>query len=369
MKKSELFSLIQKLKDTYDKYKKELEFSKRIYLADGSIIIINNDDNKVPHLLGVNTNYLRSCNIYKSNNSKELFEAVLLYPDKLWKSYRDNIIDLNQLFSEYSMEKIKSFETNTKLNLNQIEFVALYDSETISFQGKYTENCDYIICSKDKDENFCLSFLVKNELGSTYSIKSNRFFENTVDGKKEILDICNGLVLTYATKISIRSSEYDNEKNFYIRSDNELLMQEKLKTWASLFDSKVDTSRQTSFYIKTYNDILSVVRYPELASSVKLPKEISAFFRDNSIKDYFCGEDVLKQADYIKSVTTENESLKEKVASCEEILAKKEDEISRLALKNSLLQSKADSMLIEIDRYKECLASIKKQTTFILKKD
>lgn len=95
----------------------------KLYLSNGEYLNFSIPNNTIPHLLGVNTTYLSSTNIFKTTNSFELLKELIENPYKIYSLERNGIIKYDNLFSQYIIDKVNSFMENIRINIQNVEFI------------------------------------------------------------------------------------------------------------------------------------------------------------------------------------------------------------------------------------------------------
>ena len=111
---SELFNKIDDIlqkyfgeKDIYSFYEKDdedykMDLSKRryiMYLSNGDSFKIKILKNSIPHLLGIDTDYLKKTGLYKSDMGT--YDAMLQFirnAKGAYSKYKEGIIDLNKIY-------------------------------------------------------------------------------------------------------------------------------------------------------------------------------------------------------------------------------------------------------------------------------
>ena len=131
---SELFDKIDTLlqryfgkEDDYNFYEKDEEerktdLSKKsylVFLSNGERIKIKIPKSSIPHLLGINTEYLKNTGLYRNMNSYEVMLNFIKSSNEALKKHESGIIDLDNVLSPYINEKIDALIEN--LNINTIK--------------------------------------------------------------------------------------------------------------------------------------------------------------------------------------------------------------------------------------------------------
>ena len=188
---SELFDKIDTLlqryfgkEDDYNFYEKDedarkTDLSKKSYsmfLSNGDIVKIKIPKSSIPHLLGINTEYLKNTGLYKGMNSYEVMLEFIRNADDAFKKHESGIINLNKVLSPYINEKIEALVENLNINTNRCEMVCKYDrGKTYGYSVDF-DNMDYLILQK-KNEKYYVLKLAMSEDGTCFPM-SNQVFNS-----------------------------------------------------------------------------------------------------------------------------------------------------------------------------------------------
>ena len=174
----ELESLFSKIQDIIDRVE-QTRVGKRqeLYLSSGDKLIYSLYKENIPHLLGINIDYLKSTGHFSGNNTYDIFKDFISNAYRVNCLLRDGFLNYDQIFSEFTFKKIDNFINNINLNIFDTEFICKYDStKTYSLTDK-NQKFDYIIVKKNKDsESYSMLCLVKNDY--IYVPMSNMYFED-----------------------------------------------------------------------------------------------------------------------------------------------------------------------------------------------
>lgn len=189
---SELFSKIDDIlqkyfgeKDIYSFYEKDdedykMDLSKRkyvMYLSNGDSFRVKLLKNSIPHLLGINTDYLKKTGLYKGDtNSYEVMLQFIRNHKGAYKKHKDGIIDLNQVISPYVEEKLDSVYNNLIITTNNCNMVCKYDARKTFGYGIESDKMSYLILQQKKDKYYVLKLGKSGEEDLFYPM-SNQVYD------------------------------------------------------------------------------------------------------------------------------------------------------------------------------------------------
>ena len=215
---SELFDKIDTLlqryfgkEDDYNFYEKDEEerktdLSKKsylVFLSNGERIKIKIPKSSIPHLLGINTEYLKNTGLYRNMNSYEVMLDFIKSSNEALKKHESGIIDLDNVLSPYINEKIDALIENLNINTNYCEMVCKYDKgKTFGYSADF-DDMSYLILQK-KNEKYYVLKLAKAQDG-TYFPMSNQVFNSYAECQEALssyliyqeLTLLNNLFIYY----------------------------------------------------------------------------------------------------------------------------------------------------------------------------
>lgn len=215
---SELFDkidiLLQKYfgkEDDYNFYEKDEEerktdLSKKSYLmflSNGERIKIRIPKSSIPHLLGINTEYLKNTGLYRNMNSYEVMLDFIKSSNEALKKHESGIINLDNVLSPYINEKIDALIENLNINTNYCEMVCKYDKgKTFGYSADF-DDMSYLILQK-KNEKYYVLKLAEAQDG-TYFPMSNQIFNSYTECQEALssyliyqeLTLLNNLFIYY----------------------------------------------------------------------------------------------------------------------------------------------------------------------------
>lgn len=255
-----LMELIANNVETYNRnsrYKDKFSLT----FANGDNIKIYVPNSSVPHLLGVNTNYLMSSGLYREKSSYELLNKMCEDRYRLYRYINDNIIDEKQLFSEHIEKKNSAFVQNLKINIFNMIFACPYDSSRSYTTGKETYKFDYILVNKLAYEEkgiFMLGLAAnidKVNKSKIYVPMSNQYFESIEEAEERFGLIFNNQKLTIPTMLT--STSTNNTSKFFLHGDQKLAKARETQQIADKCFATLDVSEDYRWLLKKYYDSMN----------------------------------------------------------------------------------------------------------------
>jgi len=255
-----LMELIANNVETYNRnsrYKDKFSLT----FANGDNIKIYVPNSSVPHLLGVNTNYLMSSGLYREKSSYELLNKMCEDRYRLYRYINDNIIDEKQLFSEHIEKKNSAFIQNLKINIFNMIFACPYDSSRSYTTGKETYKFDYILVNKPAYEEkgiFMLGLAAnidKVNKSKIYVPMSNQYFESIEEAEERFGLIFNNQKLTIPTMLT--STSTNNTSKFFLHGDQKLAKARETQQIADKCFATLDVLEDYRWLLKKYYDSMN----------------------------------------------------------------------------------------------------------------
>lgn len=255
-----LMELIANNVETYNRnsrYKDKFSLT----FANGDNIKIYVPNSSVPHLLGVNTNYLMSSGLYREKSSYELLNKMCEDRYRLYRYINDNIIDEKQLFSEHIEKKNSAFVQNLKINIFNMIFACPYDSSRSYTTVKETYKFDYILVNKPAYEEkgiFMLGLAAnidKDDKSKRYVPMSNQYFESIEEAEERFGLIFNNQKLTIPTMLT--STSTNNTSKFFLHGDQKLAKARETQQIADKCFATLDVSEDYRWLLKKYYDSMN----------------------------------------------------------------------------------------------------------------
>lgn len=224
---SELFSKIDNILQAYFGeeesicfYEKEsenhkIDLTKRnyvMYLSNGDSFKIKIIKNSIPHLLGINTDYLKKTGLYKStDNSYDVMLKFIRNYKGAYKNHREGIINLKEIISPYIEKKLDSIVKNLIITTTNCCMVCKYDSGKTYGYGKESDKMSHLILQRKDDKYYVLKLGSSNE-NDLYYPMSNQVYDTYEEFcEKFSIGLSNQEVtLLNGIKFSIGGYSYNN---------------------------------------------------------------------------------------------------------------------------------------------------------------
>ena len=245
---SEIFDKIDKLLQRYfdkeneynfdekDEEERRNDLSKKSYLmflSNGERIKIKIPKSSIPHLLGINTEYLKSTGLYKGMNSYEIMLDFIKNSNEAFQKHESGIINLDKILSPYINKKLDSLIENLNINTNCCEMICKYDrGKTYGYSADF-DDMSYLILQK-KNEKYYVLKLAMSEDGTCFPM-SNQVF-NSYEECKE--NLSSYLIYQELTLLNNLWVYYNNSTvgKFYILEYERRERLEKLKKLSEDFE-------------------------------------------------------------------------------------------------------------------------------------
>ena len=174
-----------------------------VFLFNGERIKIKIPKSSIPHLLGINTEYLKNTGLYRNMNSYEVMLDFIKSSNEALKKHESGIINLDNVLSPYINEKIDALIENLNINTNYCEMVCKYDKgKTFGYSSDF-DDMSYLILQK-KNEKYYVLKLAEAQDG-TYFPMSNQIFNSYAECQEALssyliyqeLTLLNNLFIYY----------------------------------------------------------------------------------------------------------------------------------------------------------------------------
>ncbi len=91
----------------------------KLFLSNSERIEIDLGERSLPHLLGVNTDFLRSTGSY-TGNASTILEDILNNPNSLLSRINNGYMNENQIFSRHIEKKLSNFSPSLTLVIKKM---------------------------------------------------------------------------------------------------------------------------------------------------------------------------------------------------------------------------------------------------------
>ena len=170
-----------------DNFEHKTDLSKKSYLmflSNGDRIRVKIPKTSIPHLLGINTEYLKSTGLYKGMNSYEIMLDFIKNPNEAFQKHESGIINLDKILSPYINKKLDSLTENLNINTNCCEMICKYDrGKTYGYSADF-DDMSYLILQK-KNEKYYVLKLAMSEDGTCFPM-SNQVFNSYEECKENL---------------------------------------------------------------------------------------------------------------------------------------------------------------------------------------
>lgn len=343
---SEIFDKIDKLLQRYfdkeneynfdekDEEERRNDLSKKSYLmflSNGERIKIKIPKSSIPHLLGINTEYLKSTGLYKGMNSYEIMLDFIKNSNEAFQKHESGIINLDKILSPYINKKLDSLIENLNINTNCCEMICKYDrGKTYGYSADF-DDMSYLILQK-KNEKYYVLKLAMSEDGTCFPM-SNQVF-NSYEECKE--NLSSYLIYQELTLLNNLWVYYNNSTigKFSILEWERRERLEKLKKLSEDFECTPNIIADFIFSLKIRDD----KRQGNIRTS-NIIEKLCDCIKNKKVFDMDLTN--VEQEDILKIIETYNDSL------FSEITASTDNSYSDLQMKNKNLEKEVERLRLE----------------------
>lgn len=343
---SEIFDKIDKLLQRYFDKKNEYNFDEKdeeerrndlskksylMFLSNGERIKIKIPKSSIPHLLGINTEYLKSTGLYKGMNSYEIMLDFIKNSNEAFQKHESGIINLDKILSPYINKKLDSLIENLNINTNCCEMICKYDrGKTYGYSADF-DDMSYLILQK-KNEKYYVLKLAMSEDGTCFPM-SNQVF-NSYEECKE--NLSSYLIYQELTLLNNLWVYYNNSTigKFSILEWERRERLEKLKKLSEDFECTPNIIADFIFSLKIRDD----KRQGNIRTS-NIIEKLCDCIKNKKVFDISLTN--VEQEDILKIIETYNDSL------FSEITASTDNSYSDLQMKNKNLEKELERLRLE----------------------
>lgn len=360
MNNEEYNNIKERITNLLDFYKeKKINDTKyNLKLSNGETINIKYKQMNLAHLLGINTNYLRSTGLYKGYSFQILYEIVENI-DALQEQIEQGHIDPSKVFSDYLEEKLKNFKRICNLNLFDIEFIVeykqsrnlsqiepLYDGYYVGFTNGYSLS----VVGFKKDDNSNIYYPNTSRLMKANTKESEEFLKRLIENQ-----MITTIEIMY--KKTIDNNKETTSTPYYYHHQEKLNKIAACKEYAETYNGIANTITSNLYYIDKVININIDNRtnsrmYEEIAETIIKKKMIDVLdlknryeYIDESILNIVSSyndslmSNTSNDSTYsYKAIITELENLKLELEKRKTLLEKVEDENNKLKAQIELLK-------------------------------
>ena len=183
--KAEFDNYIEQIENCINFYKTfdKRKFTNQIQLSDGTNLSFAILEKHLAHLLGVNTEFLKSYNLCHGNNSYQILTDLIANSYSVFNKLKqgNGKIPKTQIFSSQIDRKLEIFKENILINFFSLMAVTEFDSEKIYMSGIESDlvKANYFLISESKntDYQYLVLALAKDEQNKNYSPISSMGFK------------------------------------------------------------------------------------------------------------------------------------------------------------------------------------------------
>lgn len=343
---SEIFDKIDKLLQRYFDKENEYNFDEKdeedrrndlskksylMFLSNGERIKIKIPKSSIPHLLGINTEYLKSTGLYKGMNSYEIMLDFIKNSNEAFQKHESGIINLDKILSPYINKKLDSLIENLNINTNCCEMICKYDrGKTYGYSADF-DDMSYLIL-QEKNEKYYVLKLAMSEDGTCFPM-SNQVF-NSYEECKE--NLSSYLIYQELTLLNNLWVYYNNSiiGKFYILEYERRERLEKLKKLSEDFECTPNIIADFIFSLKIRDD----KRQGNIRTS-NIIEKLCDCIKNKKVFDISLIN--VEQEDILKIIETYNDSL------FSEITASTDNSYSDLQTKNKNLEKEVERLRLE----------------------
>lgn len=349
----------------------KIDLSKRkyvMYLSNGDSFRVKLLKNSIPHLLGINTDYLKKTGLYKGDtNSYDVMLQFIRNHKGAYRKHKDGIIDLNQVISPYVEEKLDSVYNNLIITTNNCNMVCKYDARKTYGYGIESDKISYLILQQKKDKYYVLKLGKSGEEGLFYPM-SNQVYD-TYDEFCEKFSVAlfnQKITLLNGVKFSTGGYTYDNSFNIQPYERKPKLMQLKklavdlnctpnvlhdyVYSLGVMNDKRNSNLEDSEILSKLGNCMIKKIPFDLTKECVTSEQLITLI---NNYNNSLFMETSLEANTKFSDVTKENALLKQKLDSTLQELEKanaENESVSKQLSENKKLYTDADNKLKRIDK-------------------
>lgn len=364
-------TLRKDVRDYYARYCHEKQIE--IYLANGDRIFYAIPETAIAHLLGIDTNYLLSKSIFTVNNKSSIEVLKQLCAEentyRLYQLISQGHLSFENIFSEYFNEKLESFDKVIQPNIFEMEFICKIDKEKCHANGIDTIPVEYLLCSKDNNDNYLLLGIGKEK--NRYVGITSQTFTDLQSLQEKWGKVIENQEMTLASKLIIKHI-YDEYKtiNATLPYLDRIEVVRELETYKKQFNCSYNICYDYILLAKqnnqNYNNINQIVSWMETKHPITEDMLMGLPYLGNNLRkvaDFYNNSlfaaDTNAETEYSELAKNNKELLDELNALKKEVL--------ELKTKNIELENNNEKLSIERDTYKDSLEGIVKSAQKVLK--
>lgn len=258
MNLSKIENLFEKINECIEFYEKQFIQNKTftLYLGNGEKVKYSINPDNLPHLLGVNLDFVKTLYNYHNKESYELLKEVCSDAFKLNELFNKEIIKPNQIFSQYIDKKLEGFKDNFKYDVKQVledsDFVCTYNSEKSWEVSENNQKYNYIVFKTYPNGKIGLLGLVKK--GFQCYAMSNQLFDSIEEAKDKFNELLKNQDITLLTGFSTYNKTTDTNFSWNITINQKTEKIDTLKNYKENFGCNINITNDYEYTLRVIND-------------------------------------------------------------------------------------------------------------------
>lgn len=355
--KSEFDELIDKINECI-KWHDKKNFGDKVYnllLDNGEELRIVFSNSSVAHLLGVDTEYLKTTGLFKGN-SYDILNLICNDSYRLYNMVRGGYLNFDNFISDFALEKVNGFKNICGIDLYNIEFICKYSKDNSYITGYQQLEGDYYIAYKTENGLFIIGL---KKSGDYYYPMTNRFIDlNNEESRKFLNILLSNQIITMATYsyLYFKNTRSKSDK-IYVDYNKKANVIRQLKYYGNNYDAIVYVSTGYSYIIEKLlqkfdsnsniypilNKIFEYIRKRIKINIYKIEKEFGKLPEDmlsiiNCYNDSLNSDISSALDEHTKAVMSERDKLKTENRRHIEELEKLKEELLMMKSLNEQLQ-------------------------------
>lgn len=277
--KYEFEQIIVKLEEAVKLYKKsDYRYNEnKLYLSNGQILEFMFKPENIPHLLGINISALRNSKILSSNKPLDMLEELIQRYTAIYQKFVRGELIYSDVVSPYIKEKIESFETVLKCDINDIYFVSEYSLPRAYLNGERNNyGCQYYIAFEDGKSEIIFLGLKKPDDQYYYSPSSIISPSDEKSSDKLLADLISNQRVMIVNCVVRKNIGIFN----YLKNADKLILAQRLVNLTNEYNGHLMLSNDFIYNLKklmsSYEKDLNVQRFIlQLIHAISTGKKIS----------------------------------------------------------------------------------------------
>jgi len=254
MKLCDIEKLFEEIKECINFYEKTFIKNKlfTLFLGNGEQVKYIITPDNLPHLLGINLEYIKTTYFSSKNSSYDLMIELLDSPYKLHKLFCENILKPEQVFSKNIKQKLEGFKDNFKYDVKEVledtDFVCKFESENSWEITDKKQKYDYIIVKTLPNNKIALLGLIRNNF-QCYAM-SNQLFDSLEDAYSTLKELLTNQKITLLTGFKAYNKMTDSNFNFTLTINQKSEKIDIIKNYKNNFNFTIDITSEYEYTIQ-----------------------------------------------------------------------------------------------------------------------